>query len=613
MDEKRNGAEWRDIRKYLGRDMLLADGSTGTALQALIPEAAERVPLLPLERPDVIEELHRGYFAAGSDIVETATFTASAEGLARFADGEDPAEFAYRVNLAAAQAAVRAAREAEAAGASGRPKWVAGSMGPGGGLPSMGFSSWAELRDSYLPQARGLADGGVDFAIVETSQDPLQVKAALAALAHPDGGRGLKAIVSATVESSGRLLAGTSPAAFVAIIAPFEPLAIGMNCSGGPDELARPFAELAERSPFPLCFMPNAGLPIEKDGRTGWPLGPDEFAAKTATIALRHGVAIVGGCCGTGVEHIRALGRRLAERPRPSARPARRAALASLYEAKPFGPGVFAIGGEADAGSSPRFAGLLDSGDFDALADSALEAEASGVGAVRLRLGRPGRDEAEDLRQAVSHIAQRARTALCLDTDDPEAAAAALPFSSGRVLLRVAGISDPGRARRVFDLAREHGAAVVCPAAGAGGPARSAAESAAFCLEPYLTATRDYGLGPESLFLELPVAPAVEDPDGTFIDRLTWIAAVKAACPGALVLFDIRGASSGLPESARQALEAVYLELALGAGLDAAIVGTVPGPAALPEELLRSARELLLEKGQARQRALSLLRARLPA
>ncbi|MDA8424744.1 MAG: homocysteine S-methyltransferase family protein, partial [Treponema sp.] len=492
MNETSKGADRRDIRNYLGRDLLFADGSTGTALQALLPEAAERVPLLPLERPEVIEELHRGYFAAGSDIVETATFTASAEGLARFAEGEDPAALAYRVNRAAAEAAVRAAREAEAAGASGRPRWVAGSMGPGGGLPSMGFSSWVELRDSYLPQARGLADGGVDFAIVETSQDPLQVKAALAALAHPDGGRGLKAIVSATVEPGGRLLAGTSPAAFAAIIAPFGPLAVGMNCSGGPDELARPFAELAAHSPFPLCFMPNAGLPLQEGGRTRWPLGPEDFAAKTEAVARRHGVAVVGGCCGTGVEHIRALARRLADRPRPEARPPLRPALASLYELKALGPGPFTIGAGADVPGSPRFGALLDSGDFDALADAALEAEASGVGAVRLRLGRPGRDEAEDLRQAVSHIAQRARTALCLDTDDPEAAAAALPFSSGRVLLRVSGLSDPIRARRVFGLAREHGAAVVCPVGGGGAAARSAAESAGLCSALYLTATREH-------------------------------------------------------------------------------------------------------------------------
>ncbi|HUW42338.1 MAG TPA: homocysteine S-methyltransferase family protein, partial [Rectinemataceae bacterium] len=446
-------------------------------------------------------------------------------------------------------------------------------MGPGGGLPSMGFSSWVELRDSYLPQARGLADGGVDFAIVETSQDPLQVKAALAALAHPDGGRGLRAIVSATVESGGRLLAGTSPAAFAAIIAPFEPLAVGMNCSGGPEELARPFAELAEHSPFPLCFMPNAGLPLQDGGRTRWPLGPEDFAAKTEAIARRHGAAIVGGCCGTGVEHIRALARRLADRPRPEARPPRRAALASLYELKAIGSGPFAIGAGADASLSPRFAALLDSGDFDALADAALEAEASGVGAVRLRLARPGRSEAEDLREAVSHIAQRARAALCLDTGDPEAAAAALPFASGRVLLRMSDLSDPVRARRVFDLAREHGAAVACPAAGPGGLASSAAESAAICSALYLTATRDCGLRPDALFLELPAVSAADGPEGAFADRLTWIAAVKAACPGALVLLDLRAATAALPESERPALAAACLGLAGAAGLDAAIVG----------------------------------------
>lgn len=606
MDEMRKGAGWRDIRNYLGRDMLLADGSTGTALQALIPEAAERVPLLPLERPDVIEALHRGYLAAGSDIVETATFTASVEGLARFAGGEDPSAFAYRVNLAAAKAAVRAARDAEA-GAK-RPKWVAGSIGPGGGLPSLGFSSWSELRDSYLPQARGLADGGVDFAIVETCQDPLQVKAALAALAHPKGGRGLRAIVSATVESSGRLLAGTSPAAFAAIVAPFEPLAIGMNCSGGPDELALPFAQLARYSPFPLCFMPNAGLPIEVEGRTAWPLGPEDFAAKTEAIARRHGVAVVGGCCGTGVEHIRALAGWLAERPRPEARPPRRSVLASLYEARIVGPEMFTIGAGADVSRSARFAALLDAEDFDSIADAALEAESSGVDAVCLRLARAGRNEAEDLRQLVSHIAPRARSALCLDSGDLEAVAAALPFSSGRAIVRALDLEDPARSRRVFELAREHGAAVACAS---GGRARTAAETAKVCSALYRTATEEYGLRPESLFFELPAFPAADAPEGVFMESLESIAALKAACPGSLTLLDVGAVSAGLPDAVRPAAGAVFMRLAAEAGLDAVILGPegTADPASLPEGLEGAARSLVLEKGEPRRNALRLLRA----
>ena len=595
----------RDIRDYLGRELLFADGSTGTALQALAPEAADRIPVLALERPDLVESLHRAYFAAGSDIVETATFTASAKGLARFAQREDPASFAYRVNRAAAELALRAARDAD----SGRARWVAGSMGPGGELPSLGSSSWAELRDSYLPQARGLADGGVDFAIVETCQDPLQAKAALAALAHPKGGRGLRAIVSATVESSGRLLAGTSPAAFVAIIAPFGPLALGMNCSGGPDELAQPFAELAAQSPFPLCFMPNAGIPTEDRGETRWPLGAEDFAARTAAIARRHGVSIVGGCCGTGVEHIGALVRRLADRPRPSVRPPHKAALASLYEAQPIGPKLFKIGERANSAGSASFASLLDAGDFDSLADAALEQESSGARAIDLHLARPGRQESRDLAELASLLAPRSRAALCLDSSDPEAMAAALPLLGGRPLLNSANLGDLPRARRVFELAREFGAAVVCLAVGPDGPASTADEKARVCAALYELAIGDYGLRPESLFFDPLAFALAAAPPRAGKETLRSIAAVKAACPGSFTLLGVGNVSYGLPPAVRPLVTAVFLDMAREAGLDAAILDTagLPDLESVSVELLRAARDLILEEAPRGQDPMAVL------
>ena len=326
----------------IGSRLLLADGSTGTALEAMVPELAAggRLALLPLERPEIVEALHDAYFAAGADLVETATFSASARDLARFA-GDYPggaAALCYGVNRAAAAIAARSARKAEAQGPRSdsregggpRPRLVAGSIGPGDAPPSLGASTYAELFESYLPQARGLADGGADLAIVETCQDPLQIKAALAALGSPEGGRGLPFIVSATVDGRGRMLAGADIAAFVAIAAPFAPLALGLNCSGGPDELEAPLAELAALSPFPLCLMPNAGLPCSSGGCTTYPFGPELFAAKVEALARRFGLAIAGGCCGTTPAHIAALHARLADRPAASARPPLRPALASL-------------------------------------------------------------------------------------------------------------------------------------------------------------------------------------------------------------------------------------------------------------------------------------------
>ncbi len=540
------------------RGPVLGDGSTGSVLLALAPAAPERLALLPLEGPGMLAELHEAYFQAGSELVETATFQASAQGLESWAaeglalDGRlihDASELAYRVNLAAARLARQAADAAEAA--SGQWRYVAGSMGPGDRSPSLGFSNWAGLKASYLPQARGLADGGCDLAIVETCQDPLQVKAALAALADPEGGLGLPAVVSATVDARGHLLVGTSLAALVAILAPYEPLALGLNCSGGPAELEPSLAELAASSPLPLSFMPNAGIPAMAGGRTVWPLQAQAFASLVAAMAGRHGVALLGGCCGTGPAHIAALaaslGKGYAIPPRPAARPA----LASLYEAQALGRGLFRVGGRADPRTSPAFAAYLAAGDFDGAAAEAVLQEDGGAKALDLRLGLAGRDEGQDLSCLVTALAGLARAALCLHSGDPRILAQALPLVGGRPLINSVDLEDPQRASEVLGLARDHGAAVVCQARDEGGPGATAQEKARICRRLYELAVGECGLAASALLFD----PLGED--------LGALALIKEACPGSLTILGSEG-FRGDPKA--------LLERAEAAGLDAAIL-----------------------------------------
>jgi len=582
------------LRSMFGDRLTLADGSTGTALEALAPEVAAggRLALVPLERPDILEALHKAYFDAGSDLVETATFSASARDLEPYAEGwaggaggcwHSGAEaLSYAVNKAAAGLAAKAARNA---GTGGRRGLVAGSMGPGDAPPSLGSSTYAELLASYLPQARGLADGGADLAIIETCQDPLQIKAAIAALRSPKGGRGLPFIVSATVDGRGRMLAGTDIAAFVAIVSPFAPLALGLNCSGGPDELASSLEELAALSPYPICFMPNAGLPCSVNGCTSYPFGPEIFARKVEVLARRFGLAIVGGCCGTGPAHIAALHARLSDRPPASARSAPKPALSSLYRARGIGPGLFRIGERANSAGSAAFAALLDAENFEGMADKALAQEASGAAAIDLHLSRPGRDEAADLERLVSLIAPRAQSALCLDSGDPEVLARALPFVGGRPLLNSTSLEDPERARRVFALAAEFGAAVVCLAMDSAGPARSVAEKTRICRSLYKIATTEFGLQPQALLFDpLTFTIAAGGDAATTIEA---IGAIKAACPGSLTVLGVGNVSYGLPKATRPAVTSLFVEAAVRAGLDAAIMDTggIPAPESIDPEL----------------------------
>ncbi len=571
-----------------GGRLILADGSTGTALEALAPDLASggRLALVPLEHPDILEALHTAYFDAGSDLVETATFSASARDLEPYAEGwPGGAEaLSYSVNRAAADIAVKAARNA-----SGRIRLVAGSMGPGDAPPSLGASTYAELLASYLPQARGFADGGADLAIVETCQDPLQIKAAIAALRSPKGGRGLPFIVSATVDGRGRMLAGADIAAFIAIVAPFKPLALGLNCSGGPDELAGPLGELASLSPLPLCFMPNAGLPCSVDGCTSYPFGPEVFAEKVEALARRFGVAIAGGCCGTSPAHIAALNALLSDRPLVPPRPTAFPSLASLYRARHFGPGLFKIGERANSAGSAAFTVLLDADNFEGMAEKALDQEGSGASAIDIHLSRPGRDEAGDMERLVSLIAPRAQAALCLDSGDPEVVARALPLIGGRPLINSTSLEDPARARRVFALAAEFGAAVVCLAMDGAGPARTIAEKTRICRGLYDIATKECGLSPQDLLFDpLTFTIAAGGNAGTTIEA---IGAIKAACPGSLTVLGVGNVSYGLPKITRPAVTSLFTEAAVRAGLDAAIMDTagIPSPEAIDPELRRAA------------------------
>jgi 5-methyltetrahydrofolate--homocysteine methyltransferase len=623
-----------NIADRIGSGLLIADGSTGTALESLSPGIGAKAALLPLTDPALLGVLHGAYFDSGAMLVETATFTSSARGLEAFAESgvygiRDPGELAYAVNRAGAEAAAIAARAAEAR--TGETRWVAGSIGPGESPPSFGMATWKQLYESYLPQARGLADGGADLAIVETCQDPLQIKAALAALMSPDGGRGLPFIVSATVDASRRMLAGTSLAAFVAIVAPFKPLALGLNCSGGPDELEESLAELASLSSLPICFMPNAGLPERVESRTIYPFGPEVFAAKVGAMVRKYGVAIVGGCCGTGPAHIAALRAALraelgreqdnptapssmpasaqqvspaantSTSPQPRAdgkvgrRPSRPSALASLYEARPIGPELFLIGAKANTSRSAAFAALLDASDFDGMAEMALDQE--GAGALDLRVAREGRNEVADMTELVGSIALRARAALCVDSGDPRTLEAVLSQTGGRVLVRSVSLADVSAARQIFALARRHGAAVVCRCVDEEGGPRSLSGITRIGRELYDLATGEFGLLPEALFFDPIVFPLATEP-GAAAATLDAIPAIRSACPGSSTIIAPGDFSRGMPGNIQSQAESVFLSLARARGLDAAIldIQALP-PVDTLDSAFREAIELRIAQG----------------
>src|SRR3954447_11213832 len=286
------------------------DGAFGTYIQSLDlhaddfggPDLEGCNEHLVLTRPDVIAGMHDAFFEVGVDVVETATFGSFATVLAEY----DIADKSYELNRRAAEIA----REvASGHSAGGRQRYVAGSMGPGTKLPSLGHIRFADLRDAYEEQASGLLSGGVDLLLVETCYDLLQAKAAMVAChrAMARTGRSVPVQVQVTIETTGRMLVGSEIGAALTSLMAMKPDVLGLNCATGPREMTEHIRYLAAACPVPISVLPNAGLPSIVDGHTHYDLTPDELAEHQARFITERGVRVVGGCCGTTPAHLAAV------------------------------------------------------------------------------------------------------------------------------------------------------------------------------------------------------------------------------------------------------------------------------------------------------------------
>src|SRR5580704_2696286 len=288
--------------------VLLCDGGMGSHAQSM-PLHVEKdywgrencTDILVLSRPDLIREIHHGFFAAGADMVETNTFGASPVTLGEF----DLAERAFEINRKAAELA----REAADSFTDGRHRWVVGSIGPGTKLPTLGNIAYDDLQAALAEQSRGLIAGGVDAILIETCQDTLQIKAAVngAKIARAEARTNTPVFVQVTVETTGTLLVGPDIAAASTVVHALDVPLLGLNCATGPREMAEHLHWLAANWPGLLSVQPNAGLPELVDGNTHYPLGAEELATWMERFIAEDGVNLIGGCCGTTPLHIAAL------------------------------------------------------------------------------------------------------------------------------------------------------------------------------------------------------------------------------------------------------------------------------------------------------------------
>ncbi|MDE3033716.1 MAG: homocysteine S-methyltransferase family protein, partial [Acidobacteriota bacterium] len=386
--------------------VLLLDGGMGTQIFARKPTMEDYggaalegcVDLLTERRPQWIREIHEAYFRAGADAVETNTFGANPLVLSEFG----LADKARSLNVQAATLAKEVARSFD------RPRFVLGSVGPGTKLITLGHVGYAELLASYRVQMDGLLEGGVDGILIETCQDLGQIKVAVRAAreAMAAAKRRVPLWVQATVETTGTLLVGSEIGAVLTSVEPLGLDVLGLNCATGPDEMHAHLQTLAEASPFAISCLPNAGLPLNVDGQVAYPLGPELFAGKVLHAASEFGLAVVGGCCGTTPDHIRALAPGVERLSPPRRAPRLERSAASLYQAVTLRqePAPLIVGERTNANGSKKFRDLLAAEDWDGLAGIAREQQREGAHLLDLCVAFVGRDEVRDMDELLGRL-----------------------------------------------------------------------------------------------------------------------------------------------------------------------------------------------------------------
>jgi len=532
--------------------------------------------MLCLTRPDVVRDLHRSFLDVGVDVVETNSFGGLPFVLAEYRLQDQASELARR----AAQLAVEVARDYST---RDRPRFVAGSLGPGTKLPTLGQIKFVDMRDDYELLARGLLAGGVDLLVIETSYDTLQAKAAIQACrrAMAAEGRTVPLQVQVTIELTGRMLLGTEVGAALTAIEAMCPDVLGMNCATGPIEMRESLHHLSEHSLTPISALPNAGLPSVVEGRMHYDLTPDELARHLASFVTELGVTVIGGCCGTTPEHLRAVIDSCRELTPATRHPVEEPGAASLYAAVPFEQELsfLVIGERTNANGSKRFRQAMLSGDWETTVAMAKDQVREGAHMIDVCVDYTGANGVSDMREVASRFAGQSTIPLVIDSTEPPVIEEALQWIGGRAVLNSVNLEDgdaPGtRLDRFLTLAKDYGAAVICTCIDTEGQARTADWKVRAAKAIHDLAVDRYGLRPADLLfdpLALPLSTGMEESRRDGIETIEGIKRIKSELPGVHTVLGLSNVSFGLAPAARQVLNSVFLHECTEAGLDAAIV-----------------------------------------
>jgi 5-methyltetrahydrofolate--homocysteine methyltransferase len=528
---------------------------------------------LLISRPEAVENVHSAFFEVGCDVVETNSFGSTSVVLGEY----NIAHLAYELNFKAAELARRIALDYST---KEKPRWVAGSMGPGTKLPTLGHITFSDLKAAYAEQVRGLFDGGVDLFVVETCQDLLQTKAALAAIFEQfeQAKRRIPVIAQVTIEIFGTMLNGTEINAALTALEPFPIDVIGMNCGTGPKHMTESIRYLCENAPLPVSVLPNAGLPEVKDGAQHYNETPESFTSQIAHFARDFGVNIVGGCCGTTPAHLKQVVEAM-QSVQPKARDARLVpSVSSIYIQQPYvqDASFLIVGERVNASGSKKMRDLLNAEDWDGLVSLAREQEREGAHVLDVNVDFVGRDGERDMHELASRLVTNVKIPLMFDSTEWQKMEAGLQHAGGKCILNSTNYEDgEPRFAKVLELCRRYGAAVVIGTIDEQGMARTSEGKFQIARRAYEQATEKYGIPAHDIFfdpLALPISTGIEEDRRNALETIEAIRRIKTELKGCSTILGVSNISFGLNAASRVALNSVFLHDAVEAGLDAAIV-----------------------------------------
>lgn len=570
------------LRQALASRVVVADGAMGTMLQAANPTLEDFQnhegcnEILNVSRPDIVRSVHNEYLSAGVDAIETNTFGANWSNLADYGIEDRIYELAYAGGKIAREAA-------DSFSTADKPRFVLGSLGPGTKLPSLGHTTYENLKIAYYTAAKGLSDSGCDALLVETSQDLLQVKAAIngcrQAISETD--RDIVLIAQVTVETTGTMLLGSEIGAALNTLEPMGIDLIGLNCATGPTEMSEHLRYLSKNAKVAISVMPNAGLPVLGENGASYPLGPSELALALEGFVDDYGISLVGGCCGTTPEHLAAVVNKVSGKRISTRTPDLDPGASSLYQYVPFRQEktYLAIGERTNANGSRAFRDALLAEDWEKCVEIARDQIRDGAHMLDLSVDYVGRDGAADMSQLASRFATASTLPIVLDSTEPAVLRAGLEHLGGRCVINSVNYEDgdgpTSRFAKIMPLVKEHGASVVALTIDEEGQARDADWKLRVARRLIIDLRDNWGMNVGDILIDcltFPIATGQEETRKDGIETIDAIRRLKIEFPEVQTTLGVSNVSFGLNPAARVVLNSVFLHECVQAGLDSAIV-----------------------------------------